>query len=696
MPYTNTSICLTPACIQASAHLYNNLSPNFRNIDPCTNFEEVVCGGFRERHVIPEGRNDVRESDSMDDANYVLMRHILESPYNTTWDSPGSVDEQNFKKLVTGYNACMNETAIRAQGIQPLVSFLENITESFPITPEEYGRSDTFSSKDYKSFSKTYLFLTQHGIDPFLGLSVSLDPTFPETYIPAVQPGGVLLPLSIYEDKEARSQYEGIVAQVFAEVLPSNETKAAAKDLARELVDLEHKIISNQPTLSNDDMANVLPLDNVTQLAPEFDLASAFRTFSSSPLNRTLYPVPEWTSWLHETLANSSKPAIQSFFLWKAISSFQTAVDSPEIDPLKQFLNLISGRDANFREQRWRTCITDAAEKTAWLISKPYLEVRYTEAIDKTLEEMTRRIQRRLASNIDHIDWMTDKVKAIAKQKVEAITPKLGYPKEGPNAADAESIAEYYSGLNITDSFFNNAVLHSEWASHTAASLIGTKGMEKAWPLGSGSALTINAFYFGQENAIIIAGTLQQLLLDPAVPSYLNYGALGTVIGHEFTHSLDSNGRLFDDRGAYTDWWDDESEAGFNKQAECLIEQYGSNNLTIDGEQRPVDGNLTLSENIADTGGVNTAWDAWMDKRAEDPASDFDLPGLRDYFTHEQLFFVAASQFFCGAADDHGKEASLADVHSPPNVRIKSMTENSGAFREAFNCPVKEPTCVIY
>lgn len=66
----------------------------------------------------------------------------------------------------------------------------------------------------------------------------------------------------------------------------------------------------------------------------------------------------------------------------------------------------------------------------AWLISKPYVEAKYTEAIKKTLEEMTTRIQNRLASNIDRIEWMTDEVKAIAKHKVQVITPKLGYPTQ--------------------------------------------------------------------------------------------------------------------------------------------------------------------------------------------------------------------------------------------------------------------------
>lgn len=88
--------------------------------------------------------------------------------------------------------------------------------------------------------------------------------------------------------------------------------------------------------------------------------------------------------------------------------------------------------------ERWRVCYADTEKKMGWLLSKPFIDAKYTDAVDKTLREMTSRIQHKLASNIDHVEWMTDKVKAIAKQKVEAITPKLGYPTQ------VRSISLYY------------------------------------------------------------------------------------------------------------------------------------------------------------------------------------------------------------------------------------------------------------
>ncbi|KAI1470124.1 Metalloprotease [Daldinia caldariorum] len=698
MSYANTSVCLSQACIQASGAIYSHLSTDFQSLDPCTDFPTLVCGGLRERNVIPVGEVVLSEQSMMKETNRILMKNILETSSDTSWISPGSVDEENFNKLVTSYNTCLNETAIDEAGVQPLVLFLGNITESFPVELGEHTNTSRFDTADHEAFSQTYLFLAQHSIFPFLTIDVALDPDNIETYIPVVSPSDDFLPSKVYENEKTRSLYEKAVAKVLGNVLPTEDLKAKAGEMAQGVVRLERLIAANPP-ISNDETGTipVTTLDNATQVAPEFDFESVFKAISPSSIDRISYNYPEYSVWLSETLAKTSNLAIQAYFIWQAIIHYEPDVNGSELEPLKRLTDAINGKQS-YTPERWRTCITQTESKMGWLLSKTYVEAKYTDAVKKTLEEMTTRIQNRLASNIDHIEWMTDEVKAIAKHKVQAITPKLSYPTQSPNLDDAQSLKDYYATFEVSDSHFGNSVSYSKWKAQRTASLFGTKREKGAWPPSSGSSLTINAFYYPEENAIIInAGTLQQLLLDPELPAYMNYGSLGMVLGHEFTHSLDSSGRMYDEQGVFSDWWDDKSETEFNKRAECLIEQYDSSNLTFsDGRQVSVNGTLTLGENIADAGGINTAYDAWLDKKDEDPESDFDMPGLSSHFTREQLFYVSAAQFFCDKAGDNVKNIYLTDVHSPPEVRIKNMMENSDGFRKAFNCPVKEPTCVIY
>ncbi|KAI0889720.1 Metalloprotease [Annulohypoxylon maeteangense] len=700
---TNSSLCLTDACIKASSTLYSNLSPNYQNIDPCTNFEEMVCGGFRERYALSETTSSVSEQTLFTLANYVFMKNILEAPYDTSLGTNPSVDEMNFEKLVKGYNTCLNETAITELGVQPLVTFLGNITEIFPVTTAEYKSNKAFGPSDYESFSDAITHLFQYGMEPFFGMTATIDPFNPDTYIPVIAPTGPVIGSAVFADEESLAAYEKVVAETFANVLPTNESRSIAKELAHDVVELETKVvsISSEAVVSElFDLTNITALDNATQLAPAFNFASVLKTIIPAAVNRTSYPFPEYSASISEILANSTKRAIQGYFLWQAIVNLEDTVYAPELQALKQLIDVTKGNDPSHRPERWKFCMNDVNEKMSWLLSKPFVEAKYTDAVEKTLREMTTRIQNRLARNIDNIEWMTDKVKAIAKHKVEAITQKLGYPQALPNLDDADSLRNYYCDLQVTDSYFANSLSHQKWYARKTALLVGTKRQDKAWPQPSTvSALTINAFYLATENSItIIAGTLQQLLFDPGLPAYLNYGALGTVIGHEYTHSLDNNGRRWDDRGALANWWDAESDAGFENRTQCLIQQVSGDNITLSsGTQLPVNGTLTLGENIADTGGINTAYDAWLDKRQEDPAADFDIPGLAERFTREQLFYVAAGQFFCDKASDAAMAGQLtADVHAPNAVRIKTMMENSRGFREAFKCPVREPTCVIY
>ncbi|KAI1105524.1 Metalloprotease, partial [Jackrogersella minutella] len=504
----------------------------------------------------------------------------------------------------------MNETAIAEQGVQPLITFLGNITENFPVTAAEYKSPKPFALGDHKTFSDTYLYLVQHSISPFLELG-SFDPNSSETYIPYIVPKGVLLSSEDYEDDESRSEYENVVTQVFSSTLPTNESRSATKQLGHGLVELERKIASTVPNITS--LINTtIAWDNATQLAPEFDFTSVLAAFSSSPVNRT-NPL---------TTENNGGSA------WKTPT------------------------------RRWLGCL----ESPTWKSST-------RKAIGKALEEMTVRIQHRLATNIDQAKWMTDKVKATAKHKVEAITPKLGYPRVSSNLDDAESIKDYYVELEVTGSYFDNAVSHSQWQSKTNLRSSARNDRKR------------HESQMRPRFSISMPPTYHKIISLPSSPAPCNDRSWTPTFPPKACNA--TGGTRNRSKGSTTR----PSVSSSNTAATTPRSARAS--------KRPVNGMQTLGENIADTGGFNTAYSAWLDKRHDDPASDFDLPGLSDTFTHETLFYVAAAQFFCEKADGSWKLTGLADGHSPDNVRIKSMMENSGGFRKAFNCPVKEPTCVI-
>lgn len=188
---------------------------------------------------------------------------------------------------------------------------------------------------------------------------------------------------------------------------------------------------------------------------------------------------------------------------------------------------------------------------------------------------------------------------------------------------------------------------------------------------------------------------MQFPVFDVNVPQYLSYGAFGSISGHELSHAFDSTGRHYDQSGNYTDWWTNDTVAGFEERAECFVHQY--HNFTIpgtDGRHLHVNGRLTLGENIADAGGLTAAFAAWQKRRAE--KANQDLPGL-EHFTQEQLFFISYGTTWCG---ELRKEQAInyiySDPHSPKSARIMGTTSNSKAFRESFKCKDRKPVCELW
>ena len=174
-------MCTTAACVHASSEILYNLSPNYKNIDACTDFEELVCGGWGERHDLRPDQGDAFTGTIMSETSQTLLRHILEAPYPNDSDhssfSPAniastmsSVDRDNFNKLKGAYDACMDEETIKKQGIEPLLGVLHQVAEKFPTKK---------SVKNYGDLADTTLYLAKLGVSALVSLGVGADDKYP-------------------------------------------------------------------------------------------------------------------------------------------------------------------------------------------------------------------------------------------------------------------------------------------------------------------------------------------------------------------------------------------------------------------------------------------------------------------------------------------------------------------------------------
>ncbi|KAI0974825.1 peptidase family M13 [Xylaria arbuscula] len=696
-PKMDTSICTTPTCIHAASEILYNLSPDYKNLDPCTQFDSLVCDGFRDRYDIPEDRSSFSTASIMSNTGQTILRHILESPYpgdsKHSSFSPmnlqklaASTDEDNFLTMQESYNACMNETTLKAIGLDPLTELIRKVAQSFPVDDQTYDTEDLVQSEDYAKLSDTILLLQQLEVGTFEGLFTGADDKNPDVVIIQAMPSGYNLPSpEYYEDNDTVKQYQVMLEQVFSSLLPTAASRKSAAKLAESVVELEKQIAALTPP--PEDMQdvtkyyNIIPIVEVGKIAPALGLDKVVKGLAPADYtpNTMLLAFPEFLGNVSQIVSKTPKSTIQTYLIWNLIRTYSSYVEATEVEPITRFDNILSGRS-----ERWKTCLSYVDGTLGWILSRFYIEATFSKAAKNYGDQIILDIKQQFTTRLGDLDWMDNSVKKLAANKVHNIDQKIGYPTKSPDITNPDAVRDYYKGLKITGSFFNNSVSSNQFSSNRTWSALSKPVDRGEWGMQADII-----------NAVFPAGIMQFPVFSVDLPGYVSYGAFASVAGHELSHAFDNSGCHYDENGNYTDWWTNHTVEEFDKRADCFVNQY--NNFTIEGNNGQllhVNGRLTLGENIADAGGVSAAFASWEKRRAASP--DQSLPGL-DHFTHEQLFFVFYANWWCGKVR---KEQAInyiyVDPHSPAFARILGTTSNSRAFRESFNCPAKEPTCELW
>ena len=188
---------------------------------------------------------------------------------------------------------------------------------------------------------------------------------------------------------------------------------------------------------------------------------------------------------------------------------------------------------------------------------------------------------------------------------------------------------------------------------------------------------TVNAVNLPLQNALNFpAAILDKGFYDPNADPAANYGAIGSIIGHEISHSFDNLGSTFDAEGRLRNWWTAADLARFKQAGDALVAQYNAYEalpgLHLNGSQE-------LGENIADVVGLQAAYDAWKKSLNGKPS-----PAI-DGFTGDQRFFLGYAQSHRGKLRDAALRARVAtDVHAPGPWRVLTV-RNVDSWYPAFN-----------
>jgi putative endopeptidase len=256
--------------------------------------------------------------------------------------------------------------------------------------------------------------------------------------------------------------------------------------------------------------------------------------------------------------------------------------------------------------------------------------------------------------------------------KLHAVANKIGYP---------DKWRDYSSVKIVRGDAIGNDQRATDFEIERQLNKIGKPVDHGEWTM---TPPTVNAYYNPTENNINFpAGILQPPFYDNHLDDGVNYGAIGSVVGHELTHGFDDQGRQYDAQGNLSDWWTPEDAKEFEKRAQCIVDEYSSFTPLDDVH---LNGKLTLGENTADNGGVRLAYMALLHALAGKQQSKIDG------FTEQQRFFLGWGQIWCqNVRPEASRMLANLDPHSPGRYRVNGVLSNMPEFQEAFSCKVGQP-----
>ena len=280
-------------------------------------------------------------------------------------------------------------------------------------------------------------------------------------------------------------------------------------------------------------------------------------------------------------------------------------------------------------------------------------------------EAMVANIIAAFRRRIDALSWMDPATKAEAQAKLTTLYVGIGYPDTWRN----------YSAYEVkADDIFGNLWRGNLFDYHRDVARLGLAIDRKEWTM---EPQTVNAVNLPLHNALSFpAAILQPPFFDPQAPAAVNYGAIGSVIGHEISHTFDTEGSAFDSKGRVRNWWTPADLAHFNAATARLAAQYDTYkpfpDLSVNGKQ-------TLGENIADVAGASAAYDGYRASLAGKPAP------AQDGFTGDQQFFIAFGQNWGSKTREASlRQRVMTDPHSPDEFRADTA-RNLDAWYAAFD-----------
>ena len=627
----------------------------------CVDFSRYANGAWLAHDTIPAAYSSTGVTRDMSDRNELVVRSVLEDAAAKRNSFP---PDSTPRKLGTFYATCMDSTAIDAAGATPIKSWLagiDSVTTRARLLPE---------------IAK----LQVHGINVVFRYSPDVDSHDAEHYLTWLYQGGLGLPDRDYyfatgaAADSTRQAFVRHIAKLF-QLVGQDSSRAASA--AAQIMALETAMAQAALTrVERRDPAKTDHPMSATELAaltPRIGWPQYFRSIGlTKPVKKVNVAEPAFMKRVDSLLQATPLATWRAYLTYRAISEAAPWLSTPFVQEDFTFRSRFTGARALL--PRWKRCLREADGDIGEALGQAYVGKTFPPEARARARAVIDDIRASFRERLVHLTWMSDSTRTQALDKLARMGEKVGYPDHWRN----------YSRLRVAEGPFVLNV--AEAAAFEWRRTVNRPGLPVDTTEWGITVPTVNAYYDPSKNEMVFpAGALMPQTFDASADDGANYGSLGgSWAGHELTHGFDDEGRHYDAKGNLRDWWQPSDSVHFVEQAKLIEEQF---NEYIQVDTFHVNGKLTEGENIADWGGLLTAYDALQRALARN-----GRPALIERYTPEQRYFLAYAQSW----RSHDRPERLrtrvtVDPHAPEQWRVNGPLSNIPAFAQAFGCKEGDP-----
>ena len=636
------------------------------SVKPGDNFFLYANGAWIARTELPADRTSLGAFNLMADRTDKQVAGIIDSAAKSN-----AASGTDLRRVADLYASFMDTTTIEQRGLTPIKPELDRIATIKTRAQLAHALGLTLRA-DVDALNNTN-FQTAN----LFGLWVAPGFNDPDHYAPYLLQGGDVLPSRDYylsdspHMKDILAKYTAHVAAMFRLAGYSDpETRAA------NVLSLEKSIAEKQISLADDEdihhANNLWKASDFAVKAPGLDWPEYFRAAGLDAQKSFYVWQPTAFAGLSGLTASVSLDVWKDWLVLHALEAQAGAFQRTQTGTLPQrfedeyfafFGTTVAGApQPRARDQRGIALVNSVLGDA---VGQLYVKQYFSPEAKAQAQALVANLLTAFHARLEAITWMAPATKEEALRKLGTLQVSVGYPDHWRS----------YDGLVIhADDLFGNVERHFLFEYHYSVSRIGKPVDRKEWCM---EPQTVNAVNLPLDNGLNFpAAILQPPFFDPAAPAASNYGAIGAIMGHEISHTFDSEGAAFDSQGRVRNWWTSADLAHFNAATAALAAQYDAY------EPFPgvhVNGRQTLGEDIADLGGIAAAYDAFHASLHGQPAPEIN--GLNG----DQQFFLAFAQAWQSKFREASARSRLAtDPHAPSQYRA-DIVRNSDAWYPAFD-----------